>query len=359
MKNILVTGGAGFIGSNFIRYVIEETSFKGRVINYDKLTYAGNLNSVRDIDEKYGGKRYFFVKADICDSKKVSSTLQNFKIDTIVHFAAESHVDRSILGPEEFIKTNINGTFTLLKCALNFWKGAKGARFHHVSTDEVYGSLGPRGYFYETTPYDPRSPYSSSKASSDHLVRAYHHTYGLPVTISNCSNNYGPYQFPEKLIPLMILNALDGKPLPVYGDGKNVRDWLYVRDHCSAVWAILKKGRIGETYNIGGECEKKNIEIVKTVCSILEKESPSSENPSLKGKKYSDLITFVKDRPGHDRRYAINCDKIKEELGWKQSFDFNSALRKTIKWYLSNESWVKDIKDGSYRKWLSKNYSGR
>lgn len=359
MKNILVTGGAGFIGSNFIRYIFEDTSFKGRVINYDKLTYAGNLNSLDDIEKKYGGKRYFFLKADICDSKKVSSALQKFNIDTIVHFAAESHVDRSILVPEQFIKTNINGTFTLLKCALNFWKVSKNNRFHHISTDEVYGSLGPRGYFYETTPYDPRSPYSSSKAASDHLVRAYYHTYGLPITISNCSNNYGPYQFPEKLIPLMILNAVEGKSLPIYGDGKNVRDWLYVWDHCCAIWTILEKGKTGETYNIGGECEEENIEIVKTVCSILEEEFPSSKNVALKGKRYSDLITFVKDRPGHDRRYAINCDKIKRELGWKRVFDFELAIRKTIKWYLSNDSWVKSVKDGSYRRWLSRNYSDR
>ncbi len=359
MKNILVTGGAGFIGSNFIRYLFNDTDFRGRIVNYDKLTYAGNLANLSDIAEKYQGKRYFFIKGDICDANKVSNTFKKFNIDTIVHFAAESHVDRSILGPEYFIKTNIEGTFTLLKSALNFWKNDKGFRFHHVSTDEVYGSLGARGYFYENTPYDPRSPYSSSKASSDHLVRAYHHTYGLPMTISNCSNNYGPYQFPEKLIPLMILNALEGKNLPVYGDGKNVRDWLYVKDHCSAIWTILEKGKNGETYNIGGECEKKNIEIVKKVCSILEEEKPSSLNPVLDGKKYSDLITFVKDRPGHDRRYAINCDKIKKELGWKQSFDFDLALRQTIRWYIENTDWVKSVKDGSYRKWLSKNYSLR
>ncbi|GAB4031188.1 MAG: dTDP-glucose 4,6-dehydratase [Elusimicrobiota bacterium] len=367
MKSILVTGGAGFIGSNFIKYIFNNTAFKGLVVNYDKLTYAGNPANLSDVEKKYGGKRYFFIKGDICNSKNVTLALKKFDIDTIVHFAAESHVDRSILGPEEFIKTNIEGTFILLKSALEFWRNGgsergmvrKGARFHHVSTDEVYGSLGPKGYFYENTPYDPRSPYSSSKAASDHLVRAYHHTYGLPVTISNCSNNYGPYQFPEKLIPLMILNAIEGRPLPVYGDGKNVRDWLYVEDHCSAIWAILNKGKNGETYNIGGECEKENIEIVKTVCSLLEEKKPSSSNPQLKGKKYSDLITFVEDRPGHDRRYAINCDKIKKELGWKQAFSFESALSQTIKWYLENHKWVESVRDGSYRKWLDKNYSSR
>lgn len=356
MKNILVTGGAGFIGSNFIKYVFNKTSFSGRIVNYDKLTYAGNPANLSEIEKKYGGKRYFFIKADICDFKKASLALKKFDVDTVVHFAAESHVDRSILGPEEFIKTNIEGTFVLLKASLNFWKNSAGKRFHHVSTDEVYGSLGPRGYFREDTPYDPRSPYSSSKASSDHLVRAYFHTYGLPVTISNCSNNYGPYQFPEKLIPLMILNALEGKNLPVYGDGKNVRDWLYVEDHCSAIWTILKKGKEGETYNIGGECEKKNIEIVKTICSLLEKEKPSYSNKAMLGRRYCDLINFVKDRPGHDRRYAIDCSKIKKELGWVHSWDFKSGLRNTIKWYLENPDWIKSVRDGSYRKWLHRNY---
>ncbi|MEW5951760.1 MAG: dTDP-glucose 4,6-dehydratase [Elusimicrobia bacterium] len=359
MKNIMVTGGAGFIGSNFIRYVFSQKDFKGKIINFDKLTYAGNLENLTDICEKYYDKRYFFIKGDICDRKAVEKTLEKYEIDTIVHFAAESHVDRSILGPEEFIKTNIEGTFILLQSSFNFWKNSKNTRFHHVSTDEVYGSLGPKGYFKETTPYDPRSPYSSSKAASDHLVRAYSHTYGLPVTVSNCSNNYGPYQFPEKLIPLIILNALEGKNLPIYGDGKNVRDWLYVEDHCSAIWTILKKGKLGETYNIGGECEKQNIEIVKKICSLLEEIKPSSKNPFLKSKKYSDLITFVKDRPGHDKRYAIDCSKIKKELGWKQAYDFDKAIRETIKWYISNESWVKSVKDGSYRNWLNKNYSYR
>ncbi|MGC8728575.1 MAG: dTDP-glucose 4,6-dehydratase [Elusimicrobiales bacterium] len=358
MNNIMVTGGAGFIGSNFIRYVFNNTDFKGNIINYDKLTYAGNLESLKDIESKYK-KRYFFVKGDISDYKKVIETFKKYKIDSVVHFAAESHVDRSILGPEDFIKTNINGTFILLKAALESAKNGSFYRFHHVSTDEVYGSLGPKGYFYETTPYDPRSPYSASKASSDHLVRAYYHTYGLNVTISNCSNNYGPYQFPEKLIPLAILNAVEGKDIPVYGDGKNVRDWLYVQDHCSAIWLVLKKGGNGKTYNIGGESEKKNIEVVKKICDILEELYPSSENPNLSGRKYKDLIKFVKDRPGHDRRYAINCDKIKKELGWKQKYDFNGGIKQTIKWYLDNKEWINSIKSGDYKKWIKKNYINR
>lgn len=358
MKNILVTGGAGFIGSNFIRYVFEKTDFKGRIINYDKLTYAGNLENLKDIAEKFRN-RYFFVKGDICDTKKVSDTFSEFNIDTVVHFAAESHVDRSIVGPEEFIKTNIEGTFILLKSALNYWKNRKNVRFHHISTDEVYGSLGKTGYFYETTCYSPRSPYSASKASSDHLVRAYYHTYNLPVSISNCSNNYGPYQFPEKLIPLMILNALDGKELPVYGDGKNVRDWLYVEDHCSAIWLILEKGKIGETYNIGGMCEKKNIDVVKKICYELDKIIPHKKNRALKGKKYTDLIKFVKDRPGHDRRYAINCDKIMKTLGWKPRYKFDDGIRETIKWYINNKDWVERVISGEYRKWVNKNYRNR
>lgn len=367
MKNIMVTGGAGFIGANFIRYVLKKTGFKGRIINYDKLTYAGNLANLAGISRDFGGKRYFFVKGDVCDAQKVPAILKKFDVDAIAHFAAESHVDRSILGPEEFIDTNINGTFALLKTAMNYWRvgGLEGSRFrkdvrfHHVSTDEVYGSLGRTGYFHETTPYDPRSPYSASKASSDHLVRAYHHTYGLPVTISNCSNNYGPYQFPEKLIPLMILNALEGKNLPVYGDGKNVRDWLYVEDHCSAVWTILKKGTPGRTYNVGGECEKTNIEIVRTLCGIMEELCPAKGNPAMKGRKYRDLITFVKDRPGHDRRYAIDCSRLKKELGWKQKYDFEKGVIRTINWYMENKSWIKGIKDGSYTGWIDRNYGKR
>ncbi|MEF3279912.1 MAG: dTDP-glucose 4,6-dehydratase [Elusimicrobiota bacterium] len=359
MKNIMITGGAGFIGSNFIRYIFEKTGFKGAVINYDKLTYAANLNNLIDIHRKFWGKRYFFVKGDICDYKTFLATMKKYDIDVVVNFAAESHVDRSIFGPKDFIDTNINGTFISLEACRKYWRDRKDVRFHHISTDEVYGSLGPEGYFYETTPYSPRSPYSASKASADHIVMAYFHTYGMPVTISNCSNNYGPYQFPEKLIPLIITNAFEGKDLPVYGDGKNIRDWIYVEDHCRAIWLILKKGKVGESYNVGGECEKENIEVVKNICLKLEKIYPSSNNPKLKGKKYIDLIKFVKDRPGHDRRYAINCDKIKNELGFKCYYDFDSAIDSTIKWYISNYKWVKEVKSGEYQKWISKNYKNR
>lgn len=357
--NIMVTGGYGFIGSNFIRYIFLKTDFNGFILNYDKLTYAANPLNLRDIESRFS-KRYKFIKGDICDYKKVKEVLNKFNIDIVVHFAAESHVDRSIYGPAEFIKTNINGTFILLESIRHLnTKQKRNIRFHHVSTDEVYGSLGTKGYFYETTPYSPTSPYSASKASSDHLVRAYFHTYQIPITITNCSNNYGPYQFPEKLIPLMVLNAVDGKPLPVYGDGKNVRDWLYVEDHVDAIYLVLKKGKIGETYNIGGECEKKNIDVVKKICDILEDIYPSKENPFLKGKKYRDLITFVKDRPGHDRRYAINCDKIKKELKWRQKHNFDEALKETVKWYLNSKEWVESIKSGEYKKWLDKNYLRR
>jgi len=362
--NILVTGGAGFIGSNFIRYVFEKTDFKGALINYDKLTYAGNLSNLTDIDKKYGGTSYFFERGDIRDYETVKNVIEKHRITIIVHFAAESHVDRSIFGPKEFVETNVNGTFTLIEAARQFWPERTDVRFHHISTDEVYGSLGETGFFFETTPYDPRSPYSASKAASDHLVRAYYHTYGLPATISNCSNNYGPYHFPEKLIPLVILNAVEGKPLPVYGDGKNVRDWLYVGDHCEAIWLILAKGRPGETYNIGGECEKQNIEVVHAICDVLEELYPLKNNPSIRNPKseirnYKDLITFVGDRPGHDRRYAINCDKIKGELGWTQRHRFEDGLRETIKWYLGNGDWVHNIRSGDYAKWIEKNYSAR
>lgn len=362
--NILVTGGAGFIGSNFIRYVLEKTDFNGTIVNYDKLTYAGNLLNLTDINEKFGNRKYFFDRGDIRDYDKVKEVFTRYQINIVVHFAAESHVDRSIFGPKDFVETNINGTFNLLEVARQLWNGRTDVRFHHVSTDEVYGSLGDTGYFYETTPYDPRSPYSASKAASDHLVRAYFHTYGLPVTISNCSNNYGPYHFPEKLLPLMILNAVEGKSLPVYGDGKNVRDWLYVEDHCNAVWLILNTGRVGETYNIGGECEKQNVEVVNRVCEILEEAYPARNNPHLEKsagpvKQYKDLITFVKDRPGHDRRYAINCDKIKEDLGWKQNNNFEEGLRKTVAWYLRNDVWLNSVRSGDYMKWIAKNYSLR
>lgn len=353
LNNILVTGGAGFIGSNFIRYVLEKANFKGKIINLDKLTYAGNLENLSDIEEKYGGKHYFFERGDICDVQKVREVFEKYQIDTVVHFAAESHVDRSIYGPKDFIETNIIGTFHLLETARFFWKERQDVLFHHISTDEVYGSLGETGYFYENTPYDPRSPYSASKASSDHLVKAYYHTYGLPITLSNCSNNYGPYQFPEKLIPVMILNMLNEKNLPVYGDGKNIRDWLFVEDHNSAVWEIMKKGKTGETYNIGGENEWENIKLVLTLCEKMEKKM------NKKSGYYKQLITFVKDRPGHDRRYAINCDKIKRELGWKQSVDFDKGLDLTIDWYLNHPEWIKNIQTGEYKKWIEKNYQNR
>jgi dTDP-glucose 4,6-dehydratase len=360
--NIMVTGGAGFIGSCFIRYVLEQTNFSGRIINYDKLTYAGNLLNLEDINRKFGATRYVFEHGDICDAARVTDVLEKQEITVIVHFAAESHVDRSILGPKDFIETNVNGTFTLLEAAKQLWKDRTDTRFHHISTDEVFGSLGDTGFFFETTPYDPRSPYSASKAASDHIVRAYFHTYGIPVTISNCSNNYGPYQFPEKLIPLMILNAVEGKSLPVYGDGKNVRDWLYVDDHCESIWLILLKGRVGETYNVGGECEKKNLDIVEQVCEILETAHPTKDNAILRQnspgvRKYCDLIQFVKDRPGHDRRYAINCDKIKTELGWKQKHDFTSGLQNTISWFLKNNAWVNSIRSKEYLNWMEKNYA--
>jgi len=353
LTNILVTGGAGFIGANFIRYLFEKTDFTGKIINLDKLTYAGNPLTLEDINKTHGGKRYFFEKADICDAPKVNELFKKYDIDTVIHFAAESHVDRSIHGPGEFIQTNIIGTFTLLEAARANWSGRTDVLFHHVSTDEVYGSLGDTGFFFETTPYNPRSPYSASKASSDHLVMAYNHTYGLPVTMSNCSNNYGPYQFPEKLIPVMILNIKDEKSLPVYGDGKNIRDWLYVEDHNSAVWIIVNKGREGETYNIGGENEWENIKLVHELCAKMEKMTGKNDG------YYQKLITYVKDRPGHDRRYAINCDKIKKELGWKQSVDFDKGLDLTVKWYLENTKWIDNITTGEYKNWIEKNYGER
>ncbi len=354
--NILVTGGAGFIGSNFIRHILNQANFKGTVVNYDKLTYAGNLMNLVDIDQKFGGRQYMFEQGDICNFEKVHDTVKKYNINIIVHFAAESHVDRSIFGPKDFVETNINGTFSLLEVVRQEWGNRKDVRFHHISTDEVYGSLGETGYFFESTPYDPRSPYSASKAASDHLVRAYSHTYGLQVTLSNCSNNYGPYHFPEKLIPLIILNALEEKPLPVYGDGNNVRDWLFVGDHCEAIWLILAKGKPGETYNIGGECERKNIDVVHTICDLLEELHPRQ---SSHAGRYRDLITFVPDRPGHDRRYAINCDKIKRDLGWKQKHQFEVGLRETIIWYLNNQAWVNKIKSGEYTKWIERNYELR
>ena len=352
-NNILITGGAGFIGSNLIRYIFEKTDFTGRIINLDKLTYAGNPLNIVDIEQKEHGKRYFFEHGDICDYDNDVRIFKQYDVDAIIHLAAESHVDRSIIGPGEFIRTNINGTFALLEACCSVWKDRKDVRFHHVSTDEVFGSLGAVGYFTETTAYDPRSPYSSSTASSDHLVRAYFHTYGLPITLTNCSNNYGPYQFPEKLIPVMIYNMRDRKPLPVYGDGKNIRDWLYVEDHNSAVWTVLQNGKIGESYNIGGENEWENIKLVNTLCEIFAQETGADE-AEIKG-----LITFVKDRPGHDRRYAIDCSKLKKALDWRQSVDFNRGLRKTVRWYLDNIKWAESIRSGEYLKWIEKNYKDR
>jgi len=353
LENILVTGGAGFIGSNFIRYLFKKTDFTGRIINFDKLTYAGNAESLADINSEFGGGRYFFVHGDICSRDDVDAALKKYDIDTVIHFAAESHVDRSIHGPAEFINTNITGTFNLLEAAKTAWNGRGDVLFHHVSTDEVYGSLGDSGFFVETTPYDPRSPYSASKASSDHLVMAYSHTYDLPVTMTNCSNNYGPYQFPEKLIPVIIMNIREGRKLPVYGDGKNIRDWLYVEDHNSAVWAVVNSGRNGETYNIGGENEWENIKLVNVLCEKMAVRSGKEKD------YFKNLIEYVKDRPGHDRRYAINCDKIKKELKWTQSYDFDNGLDLTIDWYLSNDEWINRIRSGEYRKWIEKNYSNR
>ena len=350
LKNILVTGGAGFIGSNFIRLIFNETGFPGNIINADKLTYAGNPFNLKDVEGAFGSSRYFFERIDICDFDSVSRCFEKYNIDTVVHFAAESHVDRSIHGPKDFIETNVNGTFNLLEAARQYWKDTGNKRFHHVSTDEVYGSLGATGYFFEDTPYDPRSPYSASKAASDHIVRSYYHTYGLPVTISNCSNNYGPYQFPEKLIPLMIYNIINEKALPVYGDGKNIRDWLFVDDHNEAIIKILLNGKTGETYNVGGDNEWENIKLVNVLCEKVAAYQGRDKD------YYKKLITFVKDRAGHDRRYAINCEKIKNELGWEQSVKFEEGLDITLKWYLDNLEWVESITSGEYLEWVNKNY---
>jgi len=344
----LVTGGSGFIGSNFIRNLLNDATFSGRIINLDKLTYAGNPENLEGIAADFG-PRYVFQKVDICDAAKLEKVFDEHDIDAVCHFAAESHVDRSIKDPGSFIQTNIVGTFNLLEIAKA--RGDNFKLFHHVSTDEVYGSLGAEGLFREDTPYRPNSPYSASKASSDHLVSAYHETFGLPTTISNCSNNYGPYQFPEKLIPLVILNALEGKPLPVYGDGKNVRDWLYVEDHCDAIWKIMKSGVIGETYNVGGNAEMENILIVQLICDILDEIKPATD-----GKPRSQLITFVSDRPGHDRRYAIDFAKLNTELGWSPRESFKSGLRKTVEWYLNQKKWVENIKTGAYQSWMKEQY---
>ena len=348
MNNLLVTGGCGFIGTNFIRYLFSGSDFSGQIINVDKLTYAGNPENLNGIEQEFTG-RYYFIKADICDTKAMAEVFKKYEIDAICHFAAESHVDRSIVKPDTFIETNIKGTFNLLEQA-RFCKDRL-VLFHHVSTDEVFGSLGKDGYFTEKTPYDPSSPYSASKAASDHLVRAYSRTYGLPVTISNCSNNYGPYQFPEKLIPLMLLNALDGKSLPVYGDGKNVRDWLYVKDHCKAVWTIMNKGKRGLTYNIGGNCEMANIDVVNQLCDMLDGIIPDGA-----GKPRRDLIRFVKDRPGHDLRYAMNFSRLKNELGWQPDESFETGIEKTIKWYIDNKGWVERVRSGEYLKWIDQQY---
>jgi dTDP-glucose 4,6-dehydratase len=351
-SRLLVTGGAGFIGANF---VLARIAAGDEVINLDKLTYAGNLQSLAPVE---GHPRYTFVHGAIEDRQLVDGLLARHQPDAIVHFAAESHVDRSILGPEAFVMTNVVGTFRLLDAALAHWRSLTAAardrfRFLHVSTDEVYGSLSPDdAAFCETTPYSPNSPYSASKAASDHLVRAYHHTYGLPTLTTNCSNNYGPLQFPEKLIPLMVLNALHGKPLPVYGDGLNVRDWLYVGDHCSAIAAVLARGSVGHTYNIGGLNEMPNIAVVQTICDILDSLQPAT-------RPRRELITYVKDRPGHDRRYAIDCTKLTTELGWKPQESFATGIRKTIEWYLANMPWVEAITSGAYREWIDRNYAGR
>jgi len=351
-NTILVTGGAGFIGSNFILQRMEEDS--ASIVNLDKLTYAGNL---RNLESIAGHPRYEFVHGDIADHALVRQLLERRSPRAIVHFAAESHVDRSILGPDDFIRTNIDGTFALLEEIRAYWTELADAdrnsfRFLHVSTDEVYGSLGPGDPpFSETTPYAPNSPYAASKAASDHLVRAYHHTYGLPTLTTNCSNNYGRFQFPEKLIPLMILNARDGKPLPVYGDGQNVRDWLYVGDHCEAISTVLGRGGVGQTYNIGGWNEKPNLEIVRTICDLVD-EMAGRGTTSRRS-----LITFVKDRPGHDRRYAMDATKIERELNWRPRETFETGIRKTVRWYLENDAWVRDVTSGSYRQWIETQYS--
>ncbi len=351
---ILVTGGAGFIGSNFVLDWLRGSDEP--VVNLDALTYAGNLQNLASLQ---GDARHVFVHGDICDRALLDRLLAEHRPRAVLHFAAESHVDRSIHGPGAFMKTNVDGSFTLLEAARAYWGAldgdAKAAfRFHHVSTDEVYGSLSPDApAFTETHPYEPNSPYSASKAASDHLVRAWHHTYGLPVLTTNCSNNYGPFHFPEKLIPLMIVNALAGKPLPIYGDGLQVRDWLYVGDHCSAIREVLARGRLGETYNIGGWNEKTNQEIVLTVCALLDELRPSADGP------YARLITRVKDRPGHDRRYAIDARKIERELGWRPAETFDTGIRKTVRWYLDHADWVASVQSGGYRDWVATNYAAR
>lgn len=340
---ILVTGGAGFIGSALTRRLIRHTGHE--VLVFDKLTYAGVLSSLEPVATS---KRYGFVQADVCDAEAVAKALAEFRPDVVAHLAAESHVDRSIDGPGAFIQTNVVGTFVMLQQALGYWRGLDEAgkaafRFHHISTDEVFGSLGEEGLFTETTPYDPRSPYSASKAGSDHLVRAWGHTWGLPVLVTNCSNNYGPYHFPEKLIPLIIIRALKGEPLPVYGDGSNVRDWLFVDDHAAALQAVFERGRPGQTYNVGGDAERMNIEVVRTICGLLDQRRPRAD-----AKPYAEQITFVTDRPGHDQRYAIDAAKLKRELGWAPSVSFEEGIGRTVDWYLENPGWWQDILDRRY-----------
>ena len=393
LNNILVTGGSGFIGSNFIRYLFkraasgqrdfEDCDFTGRVVNADCLTYAGNGENLDDIENEFGksagkGQRYFFEKVDICQRDQIERILRQYEIDTIVHFAAESHVDRSILGPEAFVRTNIEGTFVLLDCAKQYWNVSldnqrSDVLFHHISTDEVYGSLGSSGFFSEESKYDPHSPYSASKAASDHLVSSYSHTYALPITLSNCSNNYGPYQFPEKLIPLMILNMKQGKPLPVYGKGENVRDWIYVEDHNRAVWQIMKRGKTGEKYNIGGENELRNIDLLKTLIDVVSAELSgkscaldeknefwfSGKSKDELKEKIASTITYVKDRPGHDLRYAIDCSKIKKELSWQKKMTFEQGLALTVKWYMAHDEWTGRVLSGEYLTWIDKNYTSR
>jgi dTDP-glucose 4,6-dehydratase len=352
MQTILVTGGAGFIGSAVVRQFINET--QNTVVNVDKLTYAGNLQSLTSVSDN---PRYHFEQVDICDAAEVARVFREHQPDAVMHLAAESHVDRSITGPADFIQTNIVGTYTLLEAARSYWNTLDDARkasfrFHHISTDEVYGSLGESGFFTEKTAYEPNSPYSASKASSDHLVRAWHHTYGFPVVTTNCSNNYGPYHFPEKLIPLVILNAVNGKPLPIYGKGDNIRDWLFVDDHARALRLVLEKGKLGETYNIGGWNEKTNLQVVQAICAILDELRPQNA-------PHNQLITFVADRLGHDQRYAIDANKIANELGWKPEETFESGLRKTVEWYLNNNEWIQGVISGEYQHWVEKNYAQR
>jgi len=350
LSSILVTGGAGFIGSAFIRTLFRDAGFTGRIVNYDVLTYAGNLEN---LEGQVDPARYTFVKGDIKDQALMERVCREHGVTAIVHFAAESHVDRSIHGPRDFLETNIMGTFAILEAIRALAATGQTVHLHHVSTDEVFGSLGDDGFFTEETRYDPRSPYSASKAASDHLVRAYAHTYHLPMTLSNCSNNYGPYHFPEKLIPLMILNCLDGKPLPVYGDGQNIRDWLFVDDHAEAIWLILQKAPNDTSWNVGGRNEWKNLDLLHTLIDVVADEA--GRNPA----DFKQLITFVKDRPGHDRRYAIDCSKIERELGWTPRHDFTSGLRKTVRWYLDNTTWVEHVKSGAYKTWLDTNYAAR